>query len=83
MNIRKETALGLGYVHVTNDHFSGSYVLEVGRKSGLVCLEVWTNRTSVRYVDVTHLCDQMPQDVQEAILSLFVDQQLQNSLVVC
>ena len=46
------------------------YTLEVGCKSGLVCLEY--ERDGYRhYHPVTHLCDQMPECVQAEILRLF------------
>ncbi len=69
----------LVYLDVLDDDGKNLYTLEVGCSSGLVCLENTNDYfcdgkkvdTYVHYTPVTHLCGEMPEIVQNAILALF------------
>lgn len=79
MKIRNYGGGSLVYIDVLDDDGEHLYSLEIGRRSGLVCLKCDVDYryggvvadTYVHYTPVTHLCGEMPEMVQNAILSLF------------
>lgn len=79
MKIRSYGGGSLVYLDVLDDDGDHLYSLEVGRNSGAVCIRTERDfyhngkkvETFVHFDDVTRLCGEMPEVVQNAILALF------------